>query len=256
MTIATRINHALWPHAGAALVSLLALAACGPEGIVEGAGGAAEDVLEIDELAEGESQDRTEEEGVEDASSIATESTETGDAVVASLPGQEAQAVPKRYTTDVRVMSFNTRIDKTDVNLDRLSTRTPRIKKVIAEYSPDIIGIQEGEKDTWSTFFNAVGSGYGWAYRTRGGVKTPNELVAVMYKTSRFELQENTGITITRKERRDRGGCPNNPGWGNRTVQRLKLRDKLTNEIIDVFNTHFVAGDQCENHGMARIAHD
>ena len=49
MTIATRINHALWPHAGAALVSLLALAACGPEGIVEGAGGAAEDVLEIDE---------------------------------------------------------------------------------------------------------------------------------------------------------------------------------------------------------------
>lgn len=171
-------------------------------------------------------------------------------------PEVDLQRPSKSSPTDVRVMSINIRINEPADNLQYLVSRIPRIREIVDEYSPDIIGIQEGELDTWDNFAARMGAGYGWAYRTRGGLTTPDELVAIMYNASRFELLEHTGITVNRKEWRDRGDCPNNPGIKNRTVQRVKLHDLETDEILDVFNTHFPTGDDCEKEGMAMITKD
>lgn len=135
--------------AGVSLLSLLAVVSCATEvnGDLEA------DVIEIDEFVENEADPSVAELASTDVSE---------DAVELELPdGAELQGVSKSSSTDVRVMSLNIRIDKTDSNLERLSSRIPRIRKIVDEYSPDILGIQEGEKKTWSDFEDGVGSAYG-----------------------------------------------------------------------------------------------
>ncbi len=158
-------------------------------------------------------------------------------------------------SSDVVVMSVNIRIDvaKDDDTIGRFFRRIPRLVKMIEHHSPDIIGMQEVESGTWDSL-EAELDDYTWYRVDRGD----GEGVAILAKKSRFEKVETNYKNFTGSDRREANGCdtPLVQKRGNRVAARMKLEDKVTGEVIDVFNTHFPSSKEsdivdCEKVGMA-----
>jgi endonuclease/exonuclease/phosphatase family metal-dependent hydrolase len=158
-------------------------------------------------------------------------------------------------SSDVVVMSVNVRIDVAtdDRDIGRFYRRIPRLVKMIEHHSPDIIGMQEVETGTWDSLESELDD-YTWYRVDRGD----GEGVAILAKKSRFEKVETNYKNFKGSDRREANGCdtPVVQKRGNRVAARMKLEDKVTGEIIDVFNTHFPSADgsdivACEKVGMA-----
>jgi endonuclease/exonuclease/phosphatase family metal-dependent hydrolase len=168
-----------------------------------------------------------------------------------------ASAEQAQTTRDgVRVMSLNIRVDKDKEGVDSLATRLPRIKKLIASYQPDILGLQELQKKNWEEVRDALDD-YTGVFENRNGPVNGKEGAAILVRKGRFNWLDDNENTFSRDERRDEGDCRNRLGVSeNRNVVRVKLEDRRTNEIIDVFNTHFPSKHDCEKVGMARLLRD
>ncbi len=132
---------------------------------------------------------------------------------------------------DISVMSFNIRCGPDD-SPNSVSERTPRVKTYLANYSPDIIGLQE-VTPTWKSVLGTALSGYSseFRYRDSGG----NEAAPLYWKTSKFDVMEKGTFWLS--------PTPDTMslGWGaslNRTCSYAVLKPKNTDLIILAYNTH------------------
>ena len=132
---------------------------------------------------------------------------------------------------DISYMSFNIRCGPDD-SPNSVSERTPRVKTYLANYAPDIIGLQE-VTPTWKSVLSTALSGYSseFTYRDSGG----KEAAPLYWKTSKFNVMEKGTFWLS--------PTPDtmSAGWGasvNRTCSYAVLQPKNTDLIILAYNTH------------------
>ncbi len=113
-----------------------------------------------------------------------------------------------------------------------------------------------GEEPTRLQRIAARLTDYVAAFVERGGFKNNGkEGVAILARRSRFVWEQETSKDFSPSERRKANGCPKQTisSKGTRNAVRVKLTDKRTNEVIDVFNTHFPSKVSCEKVGMTKL---
>jgi endonuclease/exonuclease/phosphatase family metal-dependent hydrolase len=153
---------------------------------------------------------------------------------------------------NIRVLTLNVRIDEAKANLERFQTRRPRINSVIRSLNPDVIGLQEVEEHFWDDIKSDFSDYHSTFYR-RGGQVNPNEGVALLARKARFtNFHDCDGCkgeeTLVYA---DRATCLTDD-LANRNIVRIKVEDKITNRSLDIFNTHFPSGKDCDKERMAR----
>ncbi|MBR6826020.1 MAG: InlB B-repeat-containing protein, partial [Oscillospiraceae bacterium] len=132
---------------------------------------------------------------------------------------------------DLSYMSFNIRCGE-DPSPNTVSERTPRVKTYLANYQPDIIGLQE-VTPTWKTVLGTALSGYSSEFKYRDS--SGKEAAPLYWKTSKFNVMEKGTFWLS--------PTPDTMslGWGasiNRTCSYAVLQPKNTDIIILAYNTH------------------
>ncbi len=132
---------------------------------------------------------------------------------------------------DLSCMSFNIRCGE-DPSPNTVSERTPRVKTYLANYAPDIIGLQE-VTPTWKTVLNTALSGYSSEFKYRDSAG--KEAAPLYWKTGKFNVLEKGTFWLS--ETPDTMSY----GWGAtyyRTCSYAVLQPKNTDMIILAYNTH------------------
>ena len=132
---------------------------------------------------------------------------------------------------DLSYMSFNIRCGE-DPSPNTVSERTPRVKTYLANYQPDIIGLQE-VTPTWKTVLSSALSGYSSEFKYRDSAG--KEAAPLYWKSSKFTALEQGTFWLS--ETPDKMSY----GWGAtyyRTCSYAVLQPKNTNVIILAYNTH------------------
>jgi len=132
---------------------------------------------------------------------------------------------------DLSYMSFNIRCGE-DPSPNTVSERTPRVKTYLANYLPDIIGLQE-VTPTWKSVLSTALSGYSSEFKYRDS--SGKEAAPLYWKTSKFDVMEKGTFWLS--------PTPDTMslGWGasiNRTCSYAVLKPKNTDLIILAYNTH------------------
>ncbi len=141
----------------------------------------------------------------------------------------------------IRVISQNLRCAD-DGNGNDVKDRKVRLKQMIEQYSPDLIGTQE-TTSTWNNIMSSYfGAEYGMVGCSRDGkdAKT-GEWNTVLYKKSRFDLIDSDTFWLTDtpavKSRVDGSLC-------NRICTWALLKDKITGKTVMMCNTHLDHGEE------------
>ncbi len=132
---------------------------------------------------------------------------------------------------DISYMSFNIRCGE-DPSPNTVSERTPRVKTYLANYLPDIIGLQE-VTPTWKTVLSSALSGYSSEFKYRGS--SSQEAAPLYWKTSKFNVLEQGTFWLSPTPDKQ------SYGWGAtyyRTCSYAVLQPKNTDMIILAYNTH------------------
>ncbi|RDW22134.1 hypothetical protein CWR48_00010 [Oceanobacillus arenosus] len=135
----------------------------------------------------------------------------------------------------LKLATYNIRMDTPDVKEDRWENRKEPIFNIIQTYDFDIIGLQEVKesqlKDIQTlTEYTCFGRG-----RSNDD---SNEYNPIFYKKEKFDVQESGTFWLSetlKHEERDKrwdADCPRICTWG-------RFRIKLTGKEFFVFNTHF-----------------
>ena len=137
--------------------------------------------------------------------------------------------------SEVRVASYNLRMDTSSDGLNAWPNRKENVKALIQYHDFDIIGTQEGFKHQLDGLLEIPGYAYFGGGRDDG--KEAGEHSAVIYKTSRFEILESGDFWL--RENPDEPGL----GWDatccNRIASWAKFSDKDAKKEFFVFNAHF-----------------
>lgn len=142
----------------------------------------------------------------------------------------------------MKVVSFNIR-SSNDPNGHSFDERAPRLKAVIDQYDPDLIGFQE----VVPGWMKHIPGDYGDTYEIFHKYRCEEfdvEGCPILWKKDKFEcldkgyfwFSETPGI-VSRGW--DRIGC-------HRICMWVKLRDKQNGAVFHFFNTHFGFSDQCQ----------
>lgn len=133
------------------------------------------------------------------------------------------------------IMTFNIRYDNPNDNENAWGKRKEALVDLVQYYHPDFLGIQEG-LDHQVNFIQKQLSNYKHIGIGRDDGEKKGEFSAIFYDTSRFELlyQETFWLSNTPEKV--------SIGW-DASMERIctygKFKNKLTNELLYVFNTHF-----------------
>jgi endonuclease/exonuclease/phosphatase family metal-dependent hydrolase len=136
------------------------------------------------------------------------------------------------------VMTFNIRYGsarEADAN-DEWANRALRVRDVIAEFGPDVLGIQEALRfqiDSLRAWFPGLSeTGVG-----RDDGETAGEYSAILYRSERLEMLEGSTEWLS-----DTPTVPGSKSWGNeipRIVTWARFRDRETGRTFYVYNTHW-----------------
>lgn len=137
----------------------------------------------------------------------------------------------------INIMSFNIR-GTTGILVDGINAWDNRRKLNIAtiqKYAPDVLGFQEakqGNIEAYAKSLSEYSSFQGLAASRRGG----DEYTPIYWKSHRFEPVETGNFYLSQ--------TPDNEslGWDSslvRVAAWLKLRERESNEVFFVLNTHF-----------------
>ena len=138
-------------------------------------------------------------------------------------------------TSEIRVASFNLRMDTPKDSLNAWSNRKEFVKHLIQYHDFDIIGTQEGFIHQIEGILELKDYAYYGAGRDDG--KKAGEHSAIIYKPAKFQLLKSGDFWL----RED----PAKPGKGwdatccNRIATWAKFKDKKTGKEFFVFNVHF-----------------
>lgn len=141
-------------------------------------------------------------------------------------------------TSSLKVMSFNIRYGTARDRENHWNNRKEFLVETIKVFNPDVLGTQETlafQRDYLAEHL----AGYTVIAAGRDDGKEKGEMMAVYFRTNRFELLDSGHFWLS--ETPDRTGSK---GWGSkspRMVTWLKLRDRLAaaGSAFFFFNTHF-----------------
>jgi len=136
----------------------------------------------------------------------------------------------------VRVMTYNIRLDTPVDSVNQWPKRTEKVFDVIRKYDPDILGIQEAIHHQLMDILKNLPQ-YDYVGVGRDDGKTKGEYSAILFKKDRFTvLQQGTFWLSETPE------VPGSKSWDaaiTRVASWAKLRDKKTRKDFLSINTHF-----------------
>lgn len=139
------------------------------------------------------------------------------------------------YSQSISIMSFNIRYDNPNDAENYWGKRKEDVTNLIKHYQPDFLGIQEGLLNQVE-FIKANTSGYGMIGVGREDGKKKGEFSSIFFNSKTYELIKQNTFWLSEKS------DTISIGW-DAVLERIctygKFRNKNTNEIIYIFNTHF-----------------
>ncbi|WP_353126720.1 endonuclease/exonuclease/phosphatase family protein [Parapedobacter pyrenivorans] len=141
----------------------------------------------------------------------------------------------KTDVAEIRVASYNLRMDTPRDSLNAWPNRKENVKALIRYHDFDIIGTQEGFVHQLTDILELPEYAYFGAGRDDG--KQAGEHSAIIYKKDRFRIVDSGNFWLSE--------TPGKPGLGwdatccNRICSWTKFADKGTKKEFYVFNVHF-----------------
>ena len=139
------------------------------------------------------------------------------------------------YGQTTSIMTFNIRYDNPNDNENSWENRKNEVVGLIKYYHPDFLGIQEGLHNQVD-FIHKNTSNYEYIGVGRDDGDKKGEYSAIYYDSTKFKLIAQKTFWLS-----------NNPdtisiGW-DASMERIctygKFKNKITNDSIHIFNTHF-----------------
>ncbi len=135
----------------------------------------------------------------------------------------------------LKIVSYNVRCAN-DGDGKNIADRAPRFKKVMAQYDPDIMGLQE-VVPSWMTHLERdFGSTYSYINQWRAA--SSQESTPIFWKKSKFTLVESGHFWLSDTPNKESKAT----SWGAeyyRICMWVKLKVKATGKTFLFFNTHF-----------------
>ncbi|RNA68438.1 endonuclease/exonuclease/phosphatase family protein [Alteribacter keqinensis] len=135
---------------------------------------------------------------------------------------------------EVKVMSFNLRVDIPQDGKNAWSSRAPVVPDLIMKHQPAVIGTQEGLKRMVEYIAGQL-SDYSWIGQGRqGGEK--DEFCAIFYNHRMLEVAESGQFWLSETPKK-----PNSVSWESdypRICTWAVLRVKSSGSVFAVYNTH------------------
>ncbi len=159
------------------------------------------------------------------------------------------------YASSVRVMTYNIRMDTVNDGINQWNLRKNRVFRLIQQYQPDLIGVQEALPHQLADLHAAFPS-FGWYGVGRDDGKDKGEFSAIFYRLSLFELRDQGTFWLS-----ETPDMPGSKGWDAalpRVCSWVKLKDRRNNQRVCHFNTHLdhagqIARTQSAHLILARI---
>jgi endonuclease/exonuclease/phosphatase family metal-dependent hydrolase len=159
-------------------------------------------------------------------------------AIIALVLGCAARTTDPRAPAALDVMTFNIRYGTARENdaRDEWSDRAPRVRAVVAEFDPDVLGIQEALRfqidslRSWFPDHEETGVG-------RDDGREAGEYSAILYREGRLELLDGSTEWLS-----ETPAEPGSKSWGNeipRIVTWARFRDRSNGRTFYVYNTHW-----------------
>jgi len=132
-------------------------------------------------------------------------------------------------------MTFNIRYNTPDDGENWWELRKEEVVELLKHYHPDFIGIQEAMPSQLNFIAENL-----YAYRYighgRDGLNTDSEAIPIFYNSTKYELIDNKVFWLSETPEEV------SRGWDaalNRIAVHGVFKNKITNQTIDIINTHF-----------------
>lgn len=148
-------------------------------------------------------------------------------------PGEEDPTVEYDEANRLKIVSYNIRYTD-DPDGNSIDERAPRLKAVLDQYDPDLVGMQEATPRWIDHIYEDYGDEYEIRYKYRA--KNSQESTPLMFKKDKFELLDEGYFWLS--ETPDSESI----AWGAdhyRICNWVKLKLKSTGKELLFFNTHF-----------------
>ena len=138
------------------------------------------------------------------------------------------------YSQTINIMSYNIRYDNPNDGENIWENRKAELVSLIENYHPDFLGIQEGLSHQVQYIQNNTSNYLNIGVDRDGDSKS--EFSTIYYNFTKFELIEQNTFWLSK--------TPDtiSIGWDaalKRVCTYGKFRNKITSELIHIFNTHF-----------------
>jgi endonuclease/exonuclease/phosphatase family metal-dependent hydrolase len=136
----------------------------------------------------------------------------------------------------VKVMTYNIRLDTPVDSINQWPKRTQKVFDVIRKYDPDILGVQEAIHHQLMDLLKNLPQ-YDYVGVGRDDGKTKGEYSAILFKKDRFTVQQQGTFWLSETPE-----VPGSKSWDaaiTRVASWAKLRDKKTKKDFLSINTHF-----------------
>ncbi|UZD23899.1 endonuclease/exonuclease/phosphatase family protein [Algoriphagus halophytocola] len=155
--------------------------------------------------------------------------------LIVLLVWMSALASYGQEVVDIKVASFNLRMDTPKDGVNAWPNRKENVKALIQYHDFDIVGTQEGFEHQLNDLMEMPGFAYVGAGRDDG--KSAGEHSAILYKADLYELLDSGNFWLSE--------TPEKPGLGwdatccKRIASWALFRDKNSGKEFYVFNAHF-----------------
>lgn len=137
---------------------------------------------------------------------------------------------------ETRVMTFNIRLDIPVDGENRWEARIPVVKSYMDSVTPDIVGMQEVLHNQL-TDLQEIMPEYSFIGTGRDDGRQGGEYSPLFYRNDRFLLKDHSQFWLSETPE-----VPGSLSWDaaiTRIVSWAALEDKLSGDVLYVFNTHF-----------------
>jgi len=145
------------------------------------------------------------------------------------------QFTPSRNTNEIKVMTFNIRVDTVIDGWHRWKQRKYLVTDTIRSNAADIIGLQEAEQKQLRLIQKALPQYNQYAIGRDNG-RTKGETCAIFYRKDRFILLDSDTFWFSNTP-----SLPGSKDWGNlwpRICSWVRLVDRTTGDAFYVYNVH------------------
>ncbi len=137
---------------------------------------------------------------------------------------------------ETRVMTFNIRLDIPVDGENRWEARIPVVKSYMDSVTPDIVGMQEVLHNQLTDLLEIMPE-YSFIGTGRDDGRQEGEYSPLFYRNDRFLLKDHSQFWLSETPE-----VPGSLSWDaaiTRIVSWAALEDKLSGDVLYVFNTHF-----------------